>query len=124
MKYLFAVFLPPVAVFGCGKMIPGILNSILMVISGSCLVTGLASSLAPLLEVTASLLLPTAVVFWVVSCTHAVTVVYRQSEAARLKEEQLQFKQQLKLMQLEGSKRGLLRQMEAPRSDLPSSQEN
>ena len=79
MKYFFAIFIPPVAVFGCGKFLQGILNAILSAISGVFLLSGFALALTPLVEATGTWLLPLAVVLWLAACTHALRLVIQHS---------------------------------------------
>ena len=121
MKYFFAIFLPPVAVFGCGKVLPGILNAILTAVSGIFLLSGFALSLTPLVESSGSLLLPAAVLLWFAACAHALRIVYLHSAETCMREEQLQLKQQIELMRQAAAKQSLARQAGEQSGDVPPS---
>lgn len=104
MRYFFAIVLPPIAVFGCGKVLSGFLNAILSVVSGIFLLSGMALSPAPLLEASGALLLPLAGILWLATCTHALWIVSRHSAETRSEGEHRQLSQQIELMRRAGTK--------------------
>ena len=119
MKYFFAIFFPPVAVFGCGRVFSGILNAILSAVSGILLLSGLALSLTPLVEATGAWLLPAAVVLWLAASAQAFVIVNRHSAEAQLQEEQLHLKQQIELMRQAATKHDLSRQLDEQPGSVP-----
>ena len=110
MKRAFSFLFPIIAVLGCGKVSSRIISALLSLTFGIMLASGVALSLAPLLEASGSSFLLLTGVSWLAAWAHAMSVVKRHFSEKLSKEEDAQLMQQTELMRLAAAKRNSVRQ--------------
>ena len=91
-----AIFIPPMAVIGCGMVLSGIVNAVLW--AGAIVL--LLSSLAwfAFFATPVALLLAASLALWVLAASHAVFVVRGNAEARSMEAEEALLAQQMDLM--------------------------
>lgn len=86
MRYLLALFAPPLALLSCGMVFSFVFNLIFFAIAWAFLFAAVGLFSIPLGFVAAFFLLPLAVIFWFISVFHAILAVGNYAEERRDRE--------------------------------------
>jgi len=86
MRYLFAVFVPPLAILSCGKSIAFIVNLIVFALAWAFFFAAVGLMGIPFGVIVAILVAPLGVAFWLLSVFHAMFVVANYADDRRQRE--------------------------------------
>jgi hypothetical protein len=86
MRFLFAFFVPPLAILSCGKIISFVFNLIAFVLAWAFFFAAVGLFVIPFGVIAAFLLIPLGAVFWILSVVHAMFAVADYENGRRHRE--------------------------------------